>query len=121
MRIAGLIAFIPQEFIVLLVVCGGMLIMVGARKLAGTLFTLSAVLVLAPVVLDPLLAELPDWALYLLLAYAVADVLAMFMVLLIGERAWDGTKGQLAAQVITFFFLAPFRLLGLMLFGRARR
>ncbi|WP_319587891.1 hypothetical protein [uncultured Desulfobulbus sp.] len=120
MRTAGLLAFLPQEFLPLMMVCGGLLVILGQKKLAGMLFTLCGVMIVAPIVLDPLLAQLPEWVLYLLIAYLVMDVLAIFLVLLVGERAWDEAKGHLVARSIIFLIFAPFKLIGFLMFGRRR-
>jgi hypothetical protein len=115
MRLAGLFALIPPELIPLMMVCGGLFMIIGLKRLSYTLFILCGVLIVAPVILEPLLAELPEWALYLIIIYFWLSIAAMIIALLIGERAWDGAKGQMTANVITWFFLAPFRLVGLVL------
>ena len=112
MRLAGLLGFFPQEFIPIMMVVGGLFMIIGLRKLAIMLFTLCGVMIVAPVILEPLLTELPEWALYLIMLFAVFSTGAFLISLLIGPKAWDETKGHLTANVITWIFLFPFRLLG---------
>jgi len=121
MRFAGLLSFLPQEFIPVLLVLGGLLMIVGLRSLAVTLFGLSGILIVAPIILEPLLAGLPDWALSLVIIMATMSAIALLISLLIGDQAWQEAKGNMAANVITWIFLFPFRVIGWILgrlFGR---
>jgi len=111
MRFAGLLAFIPQELIPLLVLAGGFCLVIGLRPLAATLFTFCGILIVLPVFLEALLSELPDWALYPIMLFAVLSSMALLISLLIGRNAWEEAKGHMAANVITWLFLFPFRLI----------
>jgi hypothetical protein len=121
MRFAGLLSFLPQEFFPVLLVLGGLLMIVGLRSLAMTIFGLLGILIVAPIILEPLLAGLPDWALSLVIIMATMSAIALLISLLIGDQAWQEAKGNMAANVITWIFLFPFRVIGWILgrlFGR---
>jgi hypothetical protein len=114
MRLTGLFALLPPELIPLMVVGGGLMMVIGLRKIAIMLFTLSGVMIVAPIILEPILMELPSWALTLIMIYFWISIAAMLIAMLIGARAWDEAKGHMAANVLTWLFLAPFRVVGLI-------
>lgn len=111
MRLAGLLSFLPEEFIPVLLVLGGLLLVFGLRNLALTLFGLCGLMIVLPPVLEAILSELPEWALYPIMAFAFLSMGAFLISLFIGDKAWTETKGHLAANVISWIFLFPFRLL----------
>lgn len=117
-RAAGLLCFLPQEALPLMVIAGGFLLLFGLRRLALGLFTLCGMLVVLPPVLEALLNELPAWALYPILLVALVNMAVFFLVLLIGPKAWTEAKGIMTANALTWCFLLPFRLLGRLLFRR---
>ncbi len=114
MRLAGLFSLLPPELIPLMMVFGGLLMVIGLRKIAIMLFTICGVMIVAPIILEPILMALPSWVLPLIMIYFWISIAAMLIAILIGERAWDDAKGHMAANVITWLFLAPFRLTGLI-------
>ncbi|KAB2890147.1 MAG: hypothetical protein F9K32_09895 [Desulfobulbaceae bacterium] len=122
-RVAGLLAFLPDEAIPVLIVLGGMLLIVGARSLAMSLFGLCGMMIVLPPALEAVLGELPEWTLYPIMILAMLSMCAFLISILIGRGAWRETKGRITANVITWFFLFPFRLIGWLLgglFGRRR-
>lgn len=118
----SLLAFLPEEAVILIVMAGGFALMFGAKKLAGTLFTLSALMIFLPPLLEPVLDALPEWALWLLLGFVMFSVIGLGFRLLIGRGATEQMVGTLAADVVRSLFLAPFRGIRWVfrLFGRVR-
>jgi len=110
MRQAGLLSFLPEELIPLLLVSGALLLVFGLRRLAMTLFGFCGLMIVLPPVLEAILSELPEWALYPIMAFALLSMGAFIISLLVGDEAWQETKGHLAANVISWLFLFPFRL-----------
>ena len=107
----NMIALIPSEFAVLLIVAAGIAMIVGARKLAGALLMIMAAIVFLPLVLAPVFELMPVWLLtVLILCFGFGLVRALFE-LTIGKRSTEHMVGILAADVVRFSALAPFRLL----------
>jgi len=67
MRAMPLLAFLPEEVIVILLILGGFAVMFQAKKMAAALFTMAGLMIVLPVILEPLLEMLPEWALYLII------------------------------------------------------
>jgi hypothetical protein len=108
----ALLMLLPPQFAVLLIAGSGLAMILGARALAGTLFTAALALVFLPILLAPLFDALPTWLLLGLLVFFVFGLLRVVFNLLIGKRSTEHMVGILAADVVRFAFLAPFRLLG---------
>lgn len=116
-RIAGLLSFLPQEFLPLFMVIGGILLILGLRNLAMSLFAFCGLMIVLPPVLEAVLNGLPEWAILPVMLFALITMVTFFITLLIGNKAWDEAKGHMAANVITWIFLLPFRLIGWILGG----
>lgn len=108
----NLLIFVPPEFAVLLVVGAGLSMIVGARALAKTLLVFAMALVFLPVLLAPLFDALPTWLLLALMVFFGMGLVRAVFNLLIGKHSTDNMVGILAADVVRFAFLAPFRLVG---------
>ena len=113
-NIVGLLAFLPTEFIPLLVAFAGLALIIGARKVASTILLVIAIMVVAPLLLEPLLMFVPDALMPLMIFIVILLTIAFVMQLLIGRDSWNETKGILAADVIRFIVLLPFRFFGLL-------
>ena len=100
----SLLVFLPSEAAPLIIAAAGIALIVGARRIAAGLFMLGLAIVVLPVVLEPLFAELPSWLLYLLLlALGLAALWALLTLPLkamLGQRAWDHMVGILAADAV---------------------
>ena len=119
----SLLAFLPEEAIILIIMAGGFALMFGAKKLAGTLFALSALMIFLPPLLEPVLDALPEWVLRILLGFVFFSVVGLGFRLVIGRAATEQMVGTLAADVVRSLFLSPFRVIRWvfrLLFGRAR-
>jgi hypothetical protein len=86
--------------------------MVGARALSGMLFLAGLALAALPVVLEPLLSELPEWLLLCLVVFFGLGLVRAAFNLVIGKQSTDHMVGILAADAVRLAFLAPFRALG---------
>jgi hypothetical protein len=111
----NLLFFIPPEFAVLMIVGAGLAMIVGARALAGGLLVGALALVFLPVILAPIFELLPAWVLLGLLVCFGFGIARALLELAIGKRAAEHTVGILAADVIRYSVVAPFRLLGWLL------
>lgn len=108
----SLIALLPVEVAPLMFAAAGLAMIVGARKVAAALAISGLAIVVLPVALEPLFAQLPNWLLLimmpvLLIAIGLAIVKLMFKGL-IGQRAWDHMVGILAADFVRGAIVAFF-------------
>lgn len=112
----SLLVFLPEEFIPMLIVAGGLAIIVGARRVGAGLVVTALLLALLPALLAPFFDALPSAVLTLLLvAMLIALVFAALRWLsvgLIGTRATDHMIGTLAADAVRWSVLGSFRLCG---------
>jgi hypothetical protein len=97
---------IPQEAYLLLIVVAGLLIMVGLKRLGVSLIGFVMLSLFIPPFIEPLLAELPDWAVWLMLAFFGLSLLR----LLLGRRIWDNMWGTLLGNLLTALVLGLFRI-----------
>ena len=125
-----LLAWLPNEFIVLGIVLIGFGLMVGlinGRRAAALLGFVFLLMVSGPFVdslLDTLFDLAPWWLLLLLGILLVFSLLGVVSRMLIGRRAADHMVGILAADVVRFGFRMAFGLIALpfrLLFGGQRR
>lgn len=121
MKSVGLLAFLPVEAVPFLIVGAGSCMILGARKLAGALFLLCGAMLFLPVILDPFLASLPEWALPLILVVVMISLFGTLITMLLGKGAKDHMVGTLAADMIKVFLRMPFRILGALVRGIFRR
>ena len=120
MRFITLLSFLPDETIPVLMVLGGLALILQMRKVAMTLFTFCALMIFLPVFLEPFLNMLPEWALMVLMIFFWISIPFTILYLIIGDDAWSEMVGILAADVVRFMFLLPFRTLR-MIFRTLRR
>lgn len=116
---------LPLESLLLpLLVLAGLFLIVGMRKLGLSLITLVLFVAFSPIlegIVEAVLDSLPVWVSWLMLAAFVFILLGIGIELLIGRRAVDHVKGELALSVLKWTVLLPFRLTGMifrLLFGR---
>ncbi len=114
MRTTSLLAFLPTEIIPLLAVLGGLALILQFTKVATALFTTCGLMIFLPVLLEPLLEMLPDWALPLIMVFILFSMIGMMFTLLIGQNAKDQMVGTLAADLVKWFLFFPFRLMAWM-------
>lgn len=107
---AALIAFLPAEFLPLLIAAAGIAMIVGARGLAASLGAAAAAILVLPALLAPLFAQLPGWILMAVLAIAVLGLMGGAMKALLGKEAWGSMVGILAADVVRAAFVGGFKL-----------
>lgn len=104
-----LLAFVPSEFYLPLLVFAGLAWTIGARRLAGGMVALVLVGSLLPMALDPLLDMLPAWMLVLILVMAVFALFRWTLNMALGKGAADHVVGSFASDAIRFVLAAPFR------------
>ena len=105
-----LLTFLPDEFIPLMLVFAGLALVLQLRGIASALFTAAILMIVLPVILEPFLDMLPQWALTLLMVYFCFSMIGLVFILLIGKNAWDQTLGILAADLIKKTILFPFKI-----------
>jgi hypothetical protein len=88
---------IPPEAYALLIVAGGFLIMIGFRRTALAIFGFVVLSIALPPFLEPLLAELPDWVIWTMLAGFVLSILRLIM----GPEIWANMWGTFFGNVLT--------------------
>lgn len=103
---------IPQEALLPVLVLAGILTIAGLRRFAGALVVFVLAMAFAPMfepVVEAFVAGLPDWALVLVVIGFALAVLRVLAGLFLGANAADQMVGTLAADVVRFFLLLPFR------------
>lgn len=113
--ISSLLMFVPQEAYLPLLVFGGLLMIIGFRRIAlGLVGTVLALAMFGPFI-DALVESLPSWLFALLV---LGFVLSIFR-LVFGARVADNVISFLLYDLIR----APFRIIGWLLrgFGPRRR
>ncbi len=125
-----LLAWLPNEFMVLGIALIGLGLMVGlitgrrAASLLGFIFLLMISGPFIDVLLDTLFDLAPWWLLLLIGILLLFALLGALSRMLIGRRAADHMVGTLAADVVRFGFRMAFGLVALpfrLLFGGQRR
>lgn len=112
---------LPPELLGLLVFGGGFALLLGARKLATSLFVAALAMAFLPVLLAPLFNSLPEPL--LLLVLVVMGIGIVFAVLrwlsdaTIGRNATDNMVGILAADAVRGTARGVFGLVGLLIRG----
>lgn len=108
-----LLAFLPEEAYVLLLVLAGVLMIIGLRQLAiGLILTVLALALFGPII-DAFIGSLPPWAFAILVLLFVVSLFRLVS----GRRIADNVISFLLYDLL----LAPFRLLGWILRGFAPR
>jgi hypothetical protein len=108
-----LLALIPDEALILVIVAIGFGLMLGiirGKAAASMIGGLLLFIVLGPFV-EALLEVLPWWLTLVLLGVVLLSLLRAFSSLLLGSRASDHMVGILAADVVRFCFLGVFQIL----------
>ena len=115
----SLVAFLPVELLPLLISAGGLLFIIGARRLAGAVIVLAIAIAVLPVVLAPMFDLMPAWLLVLVMVVLILGmilgILRWLSSLLIGRRATDHMIGALAADLVRAVVVGSFRLAGRIL------
>ena len=103
---------IPEEAYVVALVVAGMLIIVGLRRIGFALLAFILLSALLTPFIEPLVAALPVWAVWVLLIVFVLWLVRLMM----GRRIWDNMWGAIFANLVTWLVVSlfrwPFRLLG---------
>ena len=87
MKFSSLSMFLPDAAIPVLMVLGGMLMIVGLRRLGVALYVSALGMAIAPAFVEPIADLLPGWALLLLMAVMVVSALR-------GLRSSRGRRGR---------------------------
>ncbi len=117
MKGAGILAFLPEAAIPVLVVVAALALIVGARRLAGALFVMVLGMVLLPPFIAPILNQLPWWALALLVVFVALAIFREVAALFLGKGGADAMTGHLAADFVKALLFFP-RIVFRWIFGR---
>lgn len=88
---------IPEEAYLLLIVAAGFLIMIGLKRMGLAVIGFVVLSILLPPLLEPLLAELPDWVIWTMLAGFALSMLRLIM----GPDIWGNMWGTFFGNVLT--------------------
>jgi hypothetical protein len=75
MRGVAMLGFLPQEAILPMILISGLLLILGAQRLAFTILGTGLTLAIAPAILDPVFVLLPTWVTLVLLGSMVWSLL----------------------------------------------
>ena len=110
--------FLPEEMLVLVIAAAGIALIVGARALAASLMTFVIITSIAPIILQPLIQQVPVWVLWALAIYALFllpyFILRLFGGLVepaLGKRETGNMIANLASAMTMTFLAAPFLVL----------
>ena len=108
MKLPSLLFWLTDEFLLPMLIGSGIALIVGARRLAGTLITLVLVSAFAPVVVGALLPLIPTPL--LLIAGVIVVIRLGFEVLggIFGRRVTGVAAGHLLADLIKTLVQVPF-------------
>lgn len=107
---------LPDEFMPLAIAGIGLALIlgiIGLRKAASLIGGICLLLITAPF-FDALFDALPGFLFLLMVPIFFVMVIGWLGRSVLGERAFGHMVGSLAADVVRFAFLFPFRLLGLL-------
>lgn len=102
-----LLWFFPQELIVLLIVGAALCLILGLRKVAGSLFMAGILMTIVPPFLEPLLSSLPWWVLVLGAGFFLLAMFRQISSLLLGRSAANHMVGVLAADLVKALIFFP--------------
>jgi len=94
-----------------MIVLGGMALILQLKGIAKTLFFMAGLMIFLPMVIEPALDMLPDWAFPFLEVFLWFSILGSLITLLIGKNAKDHMVGILAADFIKWLLFRPFVLI----------
>ena len=115
-----LLMLVPEEsmpqVLVLMIMIGGLLMVVGARRsglaLVLTAISLPFITHIVEALMNHVFDAVPDWAVqplaWALMAVAYLALAVSLIVLLVGERVWRDVKTQLAVRAIVGLFSLVF-------------
>jgi len=108
---------VPEAAYLLLLAFAGILIIIGLRRMAFSLMAFVFLSILLPPIVAPLLAQLPDWLVWLLLAFLGLSLLRFIL----SPGVWASMVGTLLANLLTALVVGlirvPLRLVR-AIFGR---
>lgn len=108
---------LPEGAYLPLLVFAGILIITGLKRLAFSLMAFVFLSILLPPLITPLLAQLPDWLVWLLLAFLALSLVRFIL----GPGVWANMVGTLLANLLTALVVGLLRLpvrLVRMIFGQ---
>ena len=110
--------FMPPEFLVLAVAAAGIAVILGAKKLAASIFMFIVACIALPPIVTVLVQLAPIWVLWagllylvFLIPYALVALFGALLIPVLGERAVSHVTGDLAAGLSRTLLVAPFRAL----------
>lgn len=107
----SLISLVPPEMYVLLIALAGLLIVFGAKQLAGTIVLVVLVGIFLPVIAGPIFDAMPAWMLFLVIGIMTASLLRQIISLVIGKHAANEMVGILVADLVRAVVVFPFRVI----------
>lgn len=103
---------VSQEALLPLLVLAGILTMIGLKRLASGLILFVLGMAFLPMFepfIEAIVEVLPDWAVILIIVGFGLVLLRALAALFLGANAADQMAGTLAADLVRFFLLLPFR------------
>lgn len=116
-----LMMLMPPEYAVFLFVAAGLAFICQAKRLGASLMIGGVAMILLPPLIEPFLPFVPTWILLLLVVGFILSLGRASLNMCVGRAAGDHAVGALAADVIRFLFLLPFRVAGGLLAVLFRR
>lgn len=105
MKLLG--AFLPDQFLPLVLIIAGICLVLGLKRLATSLFILVLAMTFLPTLIAPVLDALP-WQLLLLVGVLLClSILGEFTAIFIGRGAANTMVGSLAAGFVRALFFIP--------------
>ncbi len=97
---------IPEEAYLVIFVASGLLIIIGLKRIAFALMGFVLISILLPPFLEPLLAELPDWVIWAILAFVALALLRAVL----GRDVWANMWGTFLGNLLTDLVMGLIRL-----------
>ncbi len=99
--------FFPPELTIFLIIGGGLCLIFGLRKVAGSLFMAGILMAIVPPFVGPIVNLLPWWVLLLVTGFFFLAIFRGIASLIIGHSAANHMIGILAADVVRAMLLFP--------------
>jgi hypothetical protein len=111
--VKALVAVLPDQLLIFLVIAAAFALIVGARKTAGGLLAIVLFAALAGPFIEAAIGALPLWALLLLAVWLAVAAFRWLSELFLGRQAGPHFVAIVAAKAIESVFALPVRLLRL--------
>jgi len=110
--------FVTPEMALPIMLLGGILLMFGAKSLAGILFVLGLLVAFSPLieaVVSEVLGVMPEWVSLTILVVFVLWMFRWMSEIILGREGAGTLIGNLATMAVVAIFRIPFRMVGSIL------